>query len=328
MSSSLFDLKTLRVFLSVAELANMTSAAKRLGLSQSAVSQAVRQLEESLGIVLVDRERRPLVLTAAGVVMRERGGKLVTDAESLFKAVREQAGSQAQLLRLGMVDSFAGTIGPLLTSDLLRTTVRLHISSGPSQSIGEWLKERRLDMIVSTDALESVEGLERHRLLVEPYVLVLPRSLAASHPEPTLAGLAAAAPLVRFSLNSHIGAEIERHLRQQGVVPAHCLEIDTSETLVAMVAGGVGWALITPLCLLQARAREKAVVMMPLREARLSREFHLISREGEYGALPAHAANVCRSIARDYALPETGRIMPWVVDQLLIEATQSTSGRD
>jgi len=93
-----FDLKALKVFLTVAELASMTAAAKRLGLSQSAVSQAIRQLEESTGAVLIDRERRPLALTAAGAGLRQRGAALVAEAETLYKSVREQAGAEAQML--------------------------------------------------------------------------------------------------------------------------------------------------------------------------------------------------------------------------------------
>ncbi|HKW79725.1 MAG TPA: LysR family transcriptional regulator, partial [Casimicrobiaceae bacterium] len=49
----MLDLKALKVFLTVADVASMTAAAKRLQLSQSAVSQAIRQLEDDLGTVLV-----------------------------------------------------------------------------------------------------------------------------------------------------------------------------------------------------------------------------------------------------------------------------------
>ncbi|MGH6609425.1 MAG: LysR family transcriptional regulator, partial [Burkholderiaceae bacterium] len=125
----MLDLKVLKVFLTVADLANMTAAAKRLGLSQSAVSQAIRQLEDNVGAVLIDRERRPLMLTAAGVALRQRGGALVAEAETLYKSVREQAGGEAQMLRIGMVDSFAATIGPSLIKRLLSSAVHLHVSS-------------------------------------------------------------------------------------------------------------------------------------------------------------------------------------------------------
>ena len=220
----MLDLKTLKVFITVADLANMTAAAKRLGLSQSAVSQAIRQLEECVGAVLIDRERRPLALTAAGAALRLRGGALVAEAETLFKTVREQAGGEAQTLRIGMVDSFAATIGPALIKRLLSSAVHLHVSSGLSPGLGDALLERRLDMIVTTDPPDSEVAFECHRLLEESYVLLLPRQLAGE-PEPTLSRLAAIAPLVRFNIDSHIGAQIERYLRVEGIVPPHRLEI-------------------------------------------------------------------------------------------------------
>ena len=64
---------------------------------------------------------------------------------------------------------------------------------------------------------------------------------------------------MRFNVESHIGATIERYLDERGVVPPNRLEIDTADSLVAMVAAGIGWALITPLCLLQARADPAAL---------------------------------------------------------------------
>ncbi len=314
----MLDLKTLKVFITVADLANMTAAAKRLGLSQSAVSQAIRQLEESVGAVLIDRERRPLTLTAAGAALRLRGGALVAEAETLYKTVREQAGGEAQVLRIGMVDSFAATIGPALIKRLLSSAVHLHVSSGLSPGLGDALLERRLDMIVTTDPPDSAVAFERHRLLEEDYVLLLPKRLADTEPKPTLARLATIAPLVRFNIDSHIGVQIERYLRAEGVVPPHRLEIDTAESLVAMVAAEIGWALITPLCLLQARADPAAVTPMALPGAGFNRALSLVSRRGEYGELPGTIAAATDEIFQAEWLPKLERFAPWLAAKLAV----------
>lgn len=314
----MLDLKTLKVFITVADLANMTAAAKRLGLSQSAVSQAIRQLEESVGAVLIDRERRPLTLTAAGAALRLRGGALVAEAETLYKTVREQAGGEAQVLRIGMVDSFAATIGPALIKRLLSSAVHLHVSSGLSPGLGDALLERRLDMIVTTDPPDSAVAFERHRLLEEDYVLLLPKRLADTEPKPTLARLATIAPLVRFNIDSHIGVQIERYLRAEGVVPPHRLEIDTAESLVAMVAAEIGWALITPLCLLQARADPAAVTPMALPGAGFNRALSLVSRRGEYGELPGTIAAATDEIFQAEWLPKLERFAPWLAAKVAV----------
>ncbi len=310
----MLDLKSLKVFLIVADLASMTAAAKRLGLSQSAVSQAIRQLEESIGAVLIDRERRPLTLTAAGAALRHRGATLVAEAETLYKAVREQAGGEAQMLRIGMVDSFAGTIGPPLIKSLLASAVHLHVASGLSPDLGDALLERRLDMIVTTDPPEDTAQLERHLLLSERYVLLLPSSLAVAHSVPDLQQLMLVAPFIRFSRDSHIGVTIERYLNAIGVVPPHRLEIDTADSLVAMVAAGIGWALITPLCLLQARADPQSVVPVPLPGTALGRELTLVSRHGEYGELPLVIARRAAEIYGSECRPQLARIATWLTE--------------
>lgn len=96
--------------------------------------------------------------------------------------------------------------------------------------------------------------LTRHRLLHERYVLLLPQTMAAAQPAWDLEQLTARAPLVRFNHGSHIGVQIERYLAQIGVMPPNRLEIDTADSLVALVAAGIGWALIAPLCRLPAAA--------------------------------------------------------------------------
>lgn len=315
----MLDLKALKVFLTVADLSSMTAAARRLGLSQSAVSQAIRQLEEYIGAVLIDRMRRPLSLTAAGVALRQGGGVLVAEAESLYKAVREQAGGAAQMLRLGMIDSFAATIGPSLIKNLLTSAVHLHVSSGLAPGLGDALLERRLDMIVTTDPPERGVALERHPLLCERFVLLLSRQLASARPAATIKELTALAPLVRFNIDSHIGITIERYLREMGVAPPHRLEIDTADSLVAMVAAGVGWALITPLCLMQARADPDAVVPLPLPGVGLEREVTLVSRPGEYGELPGSIARSTAEIVRSEGWPRLARLAPWLVDTVTVD---------
>ena len=66
------DSRSLEVFVAVAETANLSSAAQRLGLTQPAVSRVIHRLESQLGSTLLDRQSRPLRLTQAGVVLRER----------------------------------------------------------------------------------------------------------------------------------------------------------------------------------------------------------------------------------------------------------------
>ncbi|WP_312933281.1 LysR family transcriptional regulator [Pseudomonas sp.] len=62
-TDKLIDMYAVQVFIAVAETGSMSGAAVRLGISQSGVSQMVRQLEEELGVILINRSTRPMTLT-------------------------------------------------------------------------------------------------------------------------------------------------------------------------------------------------------------------------------------------------------------------------
>ena len=99
------DMQALRVFVATAQDCNMSKAAERLGISQSAVSQSVRLLEESFGAPLLNRSARPLTLTPAGVALFNRGRVLLEEALNLRGAVIEASQGIKPSLRIGLVDS-------------------------------------------------------------------------------------------------------------------------------------------------------------------------------------------------------------------------------
>ena len=245
------DLNALRIFLEVAVTKSMTEAARRIGITQSAVSQAVRKLEAELGVELVQRSQRPVALTPAGAVLERRAGALLRDALQLPHAVREAATDPVQEIRLGMVDTVASTAGPELIRELTGTATRVVIWSGLAPSLGQALIARDVDAIITSDTLDDVDGLVRLPLWKEPFVLLLPRGQDTRQ---SLASLAQASPMVRYSARSHTGLQVERHLRRLALAPQRRIEIDGSDALVAMVAAGIGWAITTPLCLLQGAA--------------------------------------------------------------------------
>lgn len=314
-----FDLHALRVFLAVADSGNMTAAAARQGLTQSAVSQLIRQLEECMGAVLVDRSQRPVSLTATGRVLQRHAQVIVSDAEALEIAVRRAGSSKVQELSIGVVDSFASTVGPSLIKSLLKTTAtHLSFRSGLAHDQAEGLLSRNLDFIITSDPLDDIDGLERHVIMSEPFLLLLPDKMGPASELLDLKRLAAAHSLIRFSARSQIGGQIERHLRRLGIKAARLLEVDATDTLVAMISAGLGWAIATPLCLLQAGARAKGVKALPFPVAGFNRQLHLIARAGEYGDLPQRIVDLSCEIVRRECMPEIRHFAPWLKNQIVV----------
>ena len=112
------DLQALRVFLAAAEDRNMSKAAERLGITQSAVSQSIRVLEENFGAPLMNRTERPLTLTPAGIALFTQGSALMESALNLRGAVIEASQGIKPSLRVGLVDSIAATCSTSLVKYL------------------------------------------------------------------------------------------------------------------------------------------------------------------------------------------------------------------
>lgn len=315
------DLRALRVFVAVAESNSMTAAAGRCGLTQSAVSQVIRHLEESMGTVLVDRSQRPIAITATGRVLHRHAQSVIHEAEALEVAVRHASSDKVPDLRIGVVDSFASTVGPSLIKALLESSAtHLSFRSGLAHDQTEGLLNRSLDFIITSDALDDIDGLERRLILSEPFLLLLPERLESAPELSDLNALAAAHSLIRFSARSQIGLQIERHLRRMGIKAPRLLEMDATDTLVAMVSAGLGWAVATPLCLLQVKTSLSRIRTHPFPGPRFIRHLYLVNRGGEYGSLPERITQAARGVVRNECFPDIRRLAPWLGDQFVVGA--------
>ncbi len=111
------DLNLILVFLAVAEARSFRRAAERLGVTRSAVSQAIRRLEDQIGVALVQRTTRSVSLTEAGSRFQERVAPAVAEVELALASARDRHAEPAGLLRVA-VSSIAERFiaGPLLAS--------------------------------------------------------------------------------------------------------------------------------------------------------------------------------------------------------------------
>jgi DNA-binding transcriptional LysR family regulator len=306
----MIDLRTLHVFLAVGDCGSFTLAAERLGRSQSAVSQAIRQLEEDLGVVLIDRVKRPMLLTAAGSILREHAHRLMQDAETLGATVRSYGNAKAREIRIGLVDSFGAAIGPALMRVLLDHAASLTVLSGRTTSLADAFLERKLDMIIANDSLDDMGGLDRHELMRESYLLLAPKGIALDETEANLASLARNHPMVRYGPRSFLGAQIDRQLQQRNAHPTRRVSVDTSDSLIAMVAAGIGWTSTTPLCLLQGRSYLPRINVAHFPPPRFFRRLILLSRSGEFADLPRRLAGIASHILAAEIVPILRTIVP------------------
>ncbi|MFD1704023.1 LysR family transcriptional regulator [Methylopila henanensis] len=303
-----FDLRQLTIFLAVCDAGSMAAAARRLGLTQPAVSLAVAELEARVGAGLFNRAIRPIAPTPAGVLLRQRASALVSEARQIAPMLREAGRARFPLVRLGLVDSLSRTLGPALADAIAARADEVAILSGLTAAHASALLSRNLDVMIGVDDLGDVAGLERWPIVAETHVLMLPADAGPVSDLADLGRLAGTHDLVRFSARSSTGVEIERHLRRIGLDLPRRLSFDTPQGVAAAVAEGGRFAIVTPLCVAEAAPPAGALTYAALPGPRLTRRLTLVAYAQELGRLPGELAALGRS--RVNALVEGGGLGP------------------
>ncbi|MEJ2031416.1 MAG: LysR family transcriptional regulator, partial [Maritimibacter sp.] len=108
----------IEVFQAIAEERSISLAARRLGASPSSVSQQLSNLENALGVVLIDRSARPLGLSPAGELFRRRAGAILDEADQARAELALSDFSRLSRFRLGVIEDFEADITPLMLSEM------------------------------------------------------------------------------------------------------------------------------------------------------------------------------------------------------------------
>lgn len=307
-------LRGLEVFIAVAESRQITAAAKLLGLTQSAASQQIATMEKAFGLSLIDRSARPIELTTAGIALHRHAARLMADVEILWAEVRQAAISPRPVLRLGILASVATTLTPCITQ-IARD--RFHVAevslqAGIASDHQLLLVNRRVDVVVTSDAFYDIDGLERFTVLREPFYLIVPANAPAS--ELDFARLSRALPLVRLSAVTPAGRRIDQHLRRVRLDLPRCIEADRASMVIAAVAAGEGYAFLSPSLLIDGIRERHPIAIRPMPVTPLYRTITLVVRAGDLGEMPqALAEALIEEMRRTYEthvnpmLPDGGR---------------------
>ncbi|MBR1384118.1 MAG: LysR family transcriptional regulator, partial [Ruminococcus sp.] len=101
-------LKQIRYFQSVVKLGSFTAAAEEHYISQSAISQQIKALEDELGVALLERKKRSFTLTPAGEYFYKKSLVLVADYDNIVRDLQNISKGSGELLRVGLLKGYSG----------------------------------------------------------------------------------------------------------------------------------------------------------------------------------------------------------------------------
>ena len=166
------ELRLIRYFVAVAEEGNVTRAAERLHMAQPPLSAAIRQLEQQLGVALLDRRSRQVRLTAAGEQLLEQGRELLAHADAVVGDVQAVERSPTGLLRAGLSPAARFGLMPELLErwSAAAPGVMLHTREDTTGALLRDVRQGRLDLAV-VFCPPDVAGLASTILREEPAVV-------------------------------------------------------------------------------------------------------------------------------------------------------------
>ena len=303
----------IEVFLATAEEGSITAAARRLDASPSAISQQLSSLEAAVGVTLLDRRGRPVTLTPAGEAFRRRAHTIRHEAEQARIELARMDNSDLTLLRLGMIEDFDAVVTPALLREMASEMTSAHflLETGASHWLLDQLDARALDIVVAADFGAAAAWMEVHHILTEPFVAVLPTGHDTAGGIPDL-------PLIQYTSRHQMGRQLADHLARQNLVLNQRFELDSYHAILAMVAAGEGWTILTPLGVAHAARFASRIRVAPLPFAPLARSISLTARRDMLGDIPAAMAARLRRIVSDKLVGPIVRELPWLADDLRV----------
>jgi len=282
-------LRQLRYLVALADHRHFGRAAEECLVTQSTLSAGIRELEELLGVVLIDRSLRRMAFSPSGEAIIDRARAILRDAEELVEAAQAGGEPLTGLLRLGVIPTIAPYLLPRALPAVRESypNLRLYLREEQTTRILELLGRGRIDaaLIALPYATHDLRTLV---LGEDPLRIACPRE----HPL-AVSGQASDEDLAQQPL---LLLEDGHCLRDHALTACHLLPGQANEdfqatslsTLVQMVASGLGVTLVPELAVDVEVRREPGVVAVPFAGGCPSRQIALVWPAGSVRGRDLH----------------------------------------
>lgn len=273
------ELRQLRYFLKAKELLNFTEAANHLYISQSTLSQQIKQLEEELGIPLFNRIGKRISLTEAGKIFSAYAEKSLLKSQEGFLALRDLEELKSGELNIGVTYGMRSTlIEALIRFSVEYPEVKVNIVFGTTSELIEKLHHLELDFALTFAEGNREEVFKYIPLFTSPMTLVVSKNAAIIRKESItlkeIINLPLALPTKGYSTTKFV----TEAFKNSGLKPKVLIEINDIPTLLELIKSG-NWYTI----LAQTTVTEKdELTTIPIKGKNMIRTAMLISLKDAY----------------------------------------------
>lgn len=276
-----FNLDHLQTFADVVRLGSFSAAAARLNLTQPAVSLQVRQLEQKLGLKLIERVGRKATPTAAGRALLQHAGGIDAAVNAALEEVAQHGREVTGRVRIGIGATACIHILPPILSDLRRRFPKLDlmVNTGNAPDILRLIEENSLDLgLVTLPPKTKSQSLGR-ALDVTPLIddaFVAISSKTHKLPDPVTPAALMTVPLVIPEPGGNTRSLIDGWFAAGGQAPKPGMELDSVEAIKQLVGAGLGCSVLPGMAVATPEARRGLQVQAL--KPKLTRQLALVLR--------------------------------------------------
>ncbi|MCA3997654.1 MULTISPECIES: LysR family transcriptional regulator [Serratia] len=245
-----YSLKQLRVFVAVARHGSFSRAGEAIGLTQSAVSHSVKELEAEVGVRLLDRTTREVVLTDAGLRLANRVERLLDELQAALLDARSFGVQRSGTVRVATSQTISAHLMPqcIAAGERQYPEIRIMLRDQAQQQVLHSVRNAEVDFGIVVDPVQAVD-LECEAVLHEPFLLLCRDDHPFAARQEVRWSALNGCRLVLQDYASGSRPLIDSALRQQGVEAQVVQEIGHPATLFPMVAEGIGISIFPALAL-------------------------------------------------------------------------------
>ena len=238
-------LELYRVFHEVARMGNISAAAQNLFISQSAVSQSIKQLEEQLQVRLFSRSTKGVYLTSEGKLLQE----YISHALGLIQSGEEKLAQSRQLLTGELIIGASDTVTKTYLLSRLEAfhkdypDIRIRILNGTTSMVLDYLHAGQVDIAFASEAPDETVYSVRHCVDTHTIFVAAPDYLEFDKVY-TMEEIAAL-PLILLERKASSRVYVERYFQDHGVQIHPEIELGSHNLLISLARIGLGVACVT-----------------------------------------------------------------------------------
>ena len=235
-------IRQMRYYISVVDAGSFSEAAEVCHISQSAISQQIKALEDELQVQLLERRGRRFAVTPAGQWFYQRAKRHVSEMDSTIREVRRISAGERQQLRIGVLTGFSGKIIQNAVSDFVASHpyVQMSLVSGTHEDIFQKIMAGHLDMVVNDQRRALADHFINEELGDQPlYAMLRQDCLLAKQGSVTMEELREDLCIVVSSPEQR--ANEASYWRNVMTVQGDLLFVDSVEDACMNAVAGVGW---------------------------------------------------------------------------------------